>query len=61
MNRAEIAKLLRTGVQADIWADIFYDFGLRDDQEDSRETLLINVQYAMNLAAEIMEAKEDAA
>ncbi len=55
MNRAEIAKLLRTGVQADIWADIW------DDQEDSRETLLINVQYAMNLAAEIMEAKEDAA
>lgn len=56
MNRAEIAKLLRTGAQADIW----YDFDLSDDQDYSRETLIINVQYAMNLAAEIMEAKEEA-
>tara|TARA_B110000259_G_scaffold146984_1_gene165691 strand:- start:272 stop:439 length:168 start_codon:yes stop_codon:yes gene_type:complete len=54
MNRAEIAKLLRSGVQSDIW----YDFDLSED--DSRETLIINVQYAMNLAAEILEVKDAA-
>ena len=56
MNRAEIAKLLRSGVQSDIW----YDFDLSDDEDDSRETLIINVQYAMNLAAEILEVKDAA-
>tara|TARA_R110002153_G_scaffold9108_1_gene38083 strand:+ start:661 stop:834 length:174 start_codon:yes stop_codon:yes gene_type:complete len=57
MTRAEIAKLLRTGAQSDIW----YDFDLSDDEDDSRETLIINVQYAMNLAAEILEVKDAAA
>ena len=57
MTRAEIAKLLRSGVQSDIW----YDFDLSDDEDDSRETLIINVQYAMNLAAEILEVKDAAA
>ena len=51
----EAAQFLRDGAGADIW----YDYDTFDDEDDSREGFITDVQDAMRLAADIIEQKED--